>query len=66
VVRILIVLDQFDGANNGTTISARRFAKALIERGNDVRVVTCRSSLEPEELTERDGIVRWEIGRAHV
>jgi len=60
-VKILIVIDQFDGANNGTTISARRFAKALIERGNEVRVVTCRADISPEELTAKDGIVRWTV-----
>ena len=30
-MKILIVIDQFDNSNNGTTISARRFAKGLQE-----------------------------------
>ena len=38
-MRILLVTDQFDGARNGTTVSARRFARALAERGHQVRVV---------------------------
>lgn len=43
-MKILFVIDQFDSANNGTTISARRFADALISRGNEVRVVSCGKS----------------------
>ena len=38
-MKILLIIDQFDSANNGTTISARRFAKALRQLGNEVRVV---------------------------
>ena len=33
-------MDQFDTANNGTTVSAQRFAQALQRRGNEVRVAT--------------------------
>lgn len=39
-MKILIVIDQFDSANNGTTISAIRFAEALKDNGNEVSVVT--------------------------
>ena len=39
-MKILIVIDQFDNSNNGTTISARRFAKGLQEAGNKVYVVS--------------------------
>ncbi len=39
-MKILIVIDQFDNSNNGTTISARRFAKGLREAGNEVYVVS--------------------------
>ena len=39
-MKILIVIDQFDSANNGTTISAIRFAEALKNHGNEVSVVT--------------------------
>lgn len=40
-MKIVLVIDQFDDANNGTTISARRFARALIQHGNQVRVIAC-------------------------
>ena len=33
-MNILLVMDQFDAANNGTTISARRFAAGLRQRGH--------------------------------
>lgn len=39
-MKILLVMDQFDTANNGTTVSAQRFAQALQRRGNEVRVAT--------------------------
>lgn len=39
-MKILIVIDQFDNSNNGTTISARRFAKGLQDDGNEVYVVS--------------------------
>ncbi len=38
-MKIVLVIDQFDDANNGTTISARRFATALQAHGNEVRVI---------------------------
>lgn len=39
-MKILIVIDQFDNSNNGTTVSARRFAKGLQDAGNEVYVVS--------------------------
>lgn len=39
-MKILIVIDQYDGANNGTTISARRFVENLRKLGNEVRVIS--------------------------
>lgn len=45
-MKILIVMDQFDNANNGTTISAQRFAQALKDRGHQVRAVAGGSSSE--------------------
>ncbi len=39
-MKILMVIDQFDDDNNGTTISARRFAETLRQHGNEVRVVS--------------------------
>jgi glycosyltransferase involved in cell wall biosynthesis len=38
---ITLVIDTFNVNNNGTTISAMRFADALISRGHTVRVVAC-------------------------
>lgn len=38
-MKILFICDQFESANNGTTISARRFAQALSDRGNELRVI---------------------------
>lgn len=45
-MKILFICDQFESANNGTTISARRFADALRARGNEVRVVSCGGDTE--------------------
>ncbi|HHW30066.1 MAG TPA: glycosyltransferase [Clostridiaceae bacterium] len=49
---ITIVTDTFGINNNGTTISAMRFAKSLAERGHKVRVVACGdpnlSGVDPE------------------
>lgn len=36
---ITIVIDQYGKENNGTTISTRRFAEKLAEKGHEVRVV---------------------------
>lgn len=51
---ITLVIDTFNVGNNGTTISAMRFADALISRGHTVRVVACG---EPGDATApgRDG-----------
>lgn len=39
-MKILLVMDQFDNDNNGTTVSAKRFAQTLKEHHNEVRVVS--------------------------
>jgi len=38
-MKILLVCDQFYGANNGTTISARRFSRQLEKNGNSVKAL---------------------------
>ena len=38
---ITLVTDTFDVGNNGITVSAKRFAANLIDRGHTVRVVAC-------------------------
>lgn len=40
-MKIVLVLDQYDSANNGTTITARRFASELRQKGHTVIVVAC-------------------------
>jgi 1-acyl-sn-glycerol-3-phosphate acyltransferase len=42
-VIVTLVIDTFNVNNNGTTISANRFADALVARGHTVRVVACGS-----------------------
>lgn len=39
-MKILLVTDQYYSANNGVTISARRFAKVLCEHGHEVRILS--------------------------
>ena len=39
-MKILLVMDQFENANNGTTISAIRFAEGLKKRGHEVRILS--------------------------
>ena len=45
---ITLVIDTFNVNNNGTTVSAMRFAATLISRGHTVRVVACG---EPGDAT---------------
>ena len=45
-MKIVLVIDQFDQSNNGTTITARRFAEQLRRRGHTVTVLAAG---EPEE-----------------
>jgi 1-acyl-sn-glycerol-3-phosphate acyltransferase len=45
---ITLVIDTFNVRNNGTTVSAMRFAATLISRGHTVRVVACG---EPGDAT---------------
>ncbi len=33
-------MDQYDDENNGTTITARRLAKALLKRGFDIKIIS--------------------------
>ena len=44
-MKIVLVVDQYDHSNNGTTITARRFAEQLRRRGHTVRVLAAG---EPE------------------
>lgn len=40
-MKIVLVVDQFDNSNNGTTITARRYAEQLRAHGHKVVVVAC-------------------------
>jgi 1,2-diacylglycerol 3-alpha-glucosyltransferase len=46
-VIVTLVTDTFNVNNNGTTMSANRFAAALMARGHTVRVVACGQESEP-------------------
>lgn len=47
---ITLVIDTFNVGNNGTTVSAMRFAETLMARGHTVRVIACGA---PGGSTER-------------
>ncbi len=55
-MKILLVIDQFDAANNGTTISAKRFASHLREHGNEVRVISTGA-----EATDKYVVAEWRM-----
>jgi hypothetical protein len=38
-MKIVLVIDQFDNLNNGTTATARRFAEALRTRGHTFTIL---------------------------
>lgn len=46
-MKILLVIDQFYEANNGMTISVRRFAKVLADHGHEIRIVSTGRSRDP-------------------
>ncbi|MGN6240362.1 MAG: glycosyltransferase [Cellulosimicrobium cellulans] len=63
-MRVLLVIDQFEDPTNGTTISARRFAVALRERGHEVRVACCRGAARPGGAgpeNRADGVVHYRL-----
>lgn len=49
-MKILIVIDQYFSANNGMTISARRFTQVLRKHGHEVRLL-CTNNPEDLELS---------------
>ena len=51
-MRILFVVDQYLHSNNGTTITARRFARELIARGHEVRVACQADAPAPLSWTK--------------
>lgn len=63
-MKILFVCDQFDAANNGTTITARRFFYHLQARGHEMRVVATGEEGEDKYVVKEfklpmvDGIIK--------
>ncbi len=49
-MKIVLVVDQYDHSNNGTTITARRFAEQLRRRGHRVKVLAAGEP-EPDKIT---------------
>lgn len=49
-MNIVLVVDQYDHSNNGTTITARRFAEQLRKRGHTVKVLASGEP-EPDKIT---------------
>lgn len=43
-MKILLVIDQYDRGNNGTTMTAQRLAQTLNAHGHEVRVVSTGNS----------------------
>lgn len=48
-MKILFVTDQYYHSNNGTTVSSRRFAEVLRQRGHEVRIASCGTLEDLEE-----------------
>ena len=65
-MKIVFVLDQFDNHDNGTTVSAARFAERLAARGHEVRVVsTGKKAPNKYVVPKRDWGVLDKIFSAH-
>lgn len=55
-MKILIIIDQYFSANNGMTISARRFTQVLREHGHEVRLLCTNNPEDPELSCKRQYI----------
>lgn len=55
-MNILLVVDQFFSANNGMTVSARRFTETLRKHGHTVRIVCTENPEDPELSCQRQKI----------
>ena len=51
-MKILLVIDQFNDSNNGTTISARRFAEGLEKNGHKVEILSTGNANNSYKLKE--------------
>ncbi|HIW74614.1 MAG TPA: glycosyltransferase [Firmicutes bacterium] len=54
-MKIVLVIDQFDSGNNGTTVTARRYAEQLQQRGHTVTVLACGESGMLEDGVKKVG-----------
>ncbi len=45
-MKIVLVVDQFDSSNNGTTVTARRYAEELRKRGHEVTILAGGEPME--------------------
>ena len=69
-MKVLIVLESYDGASNGNTISARRLASSLLERGHEVKIAAAGDSYEGKygfgvyHLPLFDGLVQAQDSRS--
>ncbi len=56
-MKILLVVDQYDEANNGTTISARRFAEGIEKEGHEVHIAAVGEEKERKHTMEEYNLI---------
>ncbi len=62
---VVLVIDMIDCTNNGTSISARRFAEALSARGHEVRAVTLGDPADSGRV-DPDGVRLFFVPELHI
>lgn len=63
-MKIVLVIDQFDDSNNGTTVTARRFARAqLRRRGHEVVILAGGRAVRGQDM--RSGAPYPGVPEAH-
>ena len=60
-MKIVLVIDQFDSGNNGTTVTARRYAEQLQRRGHTVTVLACGESGVLEDGVRKIGAPEYKL-----
>ena len=60
-MKIVLVIDQFDSGNNGTTVTARRYAEQLQRRGHSVTVLACGQSGVLEDGVTKVGVPEFKL-----
>lgn len=61
-MKILFVIDTYDTNNNGTSISAQRFAEELRKRGHEVRILCA----DPQENDEHEEALPVEVTQKYI